>query len=591
MSVRIFVILYEGFEESHLKFLDFFKATPAMDIQYASLDGQNIGKHSVQLALRDIAWDPTHARTRDEVVLLPGAADPKVDLPQDFLDALTSVVINNTLRDIITIDSSIRVLIKIRAESATQIETGRECTFAVPESSPDRSPVENVIWHHSPVVYDGTREKLQVDMVGFQWICSPFEAFGGPIAEGYEDRSRSEVAARVIRENAKIDNESFSLIIDAAAKLAAQGFLEAGTSVLTAFLAVYPNPTDGNMQAIRWPFEFLWEAEGKRPTSLPWEAPSTEQLTQPTESLSGALGEVLLNTIDTKIALGDLPTYPYSLKDAAAMCVESGDMQRARRYLDLEFKRIIIMQHPSEWYHLLEYRSLAPLILEGGMGRATGQTPEGAAADAETIIAAIQSWSTTRQPRRKAREDAARKVAGLHLEELLDRLEPSKADDDGSLRKGPAAEEDIASIEAALGMSLPQDYREFLLVSNGLNSLPTMELPGLRPVGELDWEDTTALGLNELEVTLGLRLDDEENTIVPKMGRILMLSAADDEEQVWLLEPTQVEHTLEILKSHRGLKRFSQPVGWRVVLWRHWCPEAVWFRSFRGYLEAAAKKV
>ncbi|KAJ7153665.1 hypothetical protein C8R46DRAFT_1301142 [Mycena filopes] len=380
-------------------------------------------------------------------------------------------------------------------------------------------------------------------------------------SEGYEDRSRSEVAARVIRENGKIDNESFSLIIDAAAKLAAQGFLEAGTSVLTALLAVYPNPTDRNMQAIRWPFEFLWEAEGKRPTFLPWEAPSTEELTQPTESLSGALGEVLLNTIDTKIALGDLPTYPYSLKDAAAI----------------------------EWYHLLEYRSLAPLILEGGMGRATGQTPEGAAADAETIIAAIQSWSTTRQPRRKAREDAARKVTGLRLEELLDRLELSMVDEDSSLRKGPAAEDDIASIEAALGISLPEDYREFLLVSNGLNSLPTMELPGLRPVGELEWEDAAALGLDELEATLGLRLDEEESTLVPKMGRILMLSAADDEEQVGLLEPPQVEHTLEILKAHRGLKRFSQPT--RVVLWRHWCPEAVWFRSFRGYLEAAVKKI
>ncbi|KAJ7153664.1 hypothetical protein C8R46DRAFT_912275 [Mycena filopes] len=412
--------------------------------------------------------------------------------------------------------------------------------------------------------------------------------------EGYEDHSQSGVAARVIRETGKLDNETFSLILNAAAKLAAQGFPEAGTSVLTALLAVYPNTTDRHMQAIRWPFEFLWEAEGKRPTSLPWEAPSTEELTQPTESLSAALEEVILDTIDTKIALGDLPTYPYSLTAAAAMCVESGDVQRARGYLDSEFKRIIIMQQPSEWFRLLEYRSLAPLILEGGTGRATGQTPEGAATDAQTIIAAIQSWSTTREPRHKAREDAARKVAGLHLEELLDRLEPSEADDDGSLQKAPAAEDDIASIEAVLGISLPEDYREFLLISNGLNSLPTMELPGLRPVGELAWEDANALGLDELEVTLGLRLDEEESTLVPKMGRILMVSAADDEEQVWLLEPSQVEHTLEILKVHRGLKRFSQPVGWRrprVVLWRHWCPEAVWFRSFRGYLEAAVKKV
>ncbi|KAJ7447118.1 hypothetical protein B0H11DRAFT_1878944 [Mycena galericulata] len=390
-----------------------------------------------------------------------------------------------------------------------------------------------------------------------------------------------------------MDGWTFTLIHTAAERLAAQGFLSAGTSILTALVSDFPHCLDGVNETIRWAFEFLWEAGGHRPEGLPWEVPSPEKFDEmeveydrgkypstPEENMHA------LELIDTKISLGDLPTYPCSLRSAAMMCFASGDLERARKYVDLEFKRIVFSNHMNEWLRLIKCRKLAPIILEGGLGRAMGQTAEGAKKDAETIIAAFRSLPSREERLRRAREVVP--PTPLSISALLDILGPFKADDDESLRKHPTTEKEISDAGVRLGVSLPEDYHDFLLVSNGMNFMPPLELPGLRPVEELVWEEASDLGLDELEMSLGMKMKEGESKSLPKMGRLLMISAAEDEEQVWLLEPSQVENTLEVLKTERGLKQFSQPVGWRVVLWRHWCPEPIWYRSFRKYLEAAA---
>ncbi|KAJ7124523.1 hypothetical protein C8R44DRAFT_875541 [Mycena epipterygia] len=377
--------------------------------------------------------------------------------------------------------------------------------------------------------------------------------------------------------------------------LAAQGFLAAGTSILTALEAEFPNCLGNKNAGVRWGFEFLWEAAGERPETMPWEAPSKETL----EEMDVLHGELYpreleeqmcaLEVIDTQIGLGDVVQWPYSLRAAAMISAELGDKERVLKYLDLQCQLIIARTDLCSWWEITRCRILAPIIVEGSLGKSMGQTAEGAQKDAEAIIAAFKSWATTREPCRLAHEAEARKFVALNTQSLLEILEPRKADNDESLQRPPAAAADIANAEAHLGLSLP-DYRDFLLVSNGMNFMLSLELPELRAVGELAWEKASDLGLDELEVTLGLKVDKRETELLPKMGRLLMISSADDEEQVWLLEPSQVENTLQILKAERQLTHFSQPVGWRIVLWRHWCPEPIWYRSFRGYLEAAARK-
>ncbi|KAJ7759426.1 hypothetical protein DFH07DRAFT_1023786 [Mycena maculata] len=548
------------------------------------------------------------------VIFVPGAVDLQIQFSDQFIQHLTTFVVERH-HDIVAVDSSILAIINIRTEVVMRLEEHiRECAFAIPESQPEQKPAEYVIWHHSPVVYDSTsigisiwtvsngspenlrslavllRDALRIDGPNGRFNLYPPL---GPVTYIDQDYNQIELACSEIKEEKKLTGWSFTVMYGTAARLAAQGFLQAGTSIISSLLAAFPKCMDVRYyESVRWMFEFLWEAGGNRPEGLPWEAPSLEMLQEKAlERRNGRLPATpeeksyALEVIDVKISLGDLPRYPYSLLMAAVLCMESGDIERARKYMELECKYILLNKRVDEWGLLAECRILAPIILEGDLGKTMGQTAEGAKRDAEAIISAFRSWPTREERIREAREANAR--TPLSTSALLDILEPFKADDDASLRKPPTTEESITEVEARLGLSLPEDYREFLRTSNGMNFIARLELPGLRPVEELAWEEASALGLEELEVTLGMKVKDGESELLPKMGRLLMISDADDEEQVWLLEPSQVEKALQVFKTERGLTRFSQPVGWRVVLWRHWCPEPKWYRSFQGYLEAA----
>ncbi|KAJ7499850.1 hypothetical protein FB451DRAFT_1358889 [Mycena latifolia] len=215
--------------------------------------------------------------------------------------------------------------------------------------------------------------------------------------------------------------------------------------------------------------------------------------------------------------------WPYSLRVAAMICVESGDKERALKYLNLLCELILAKKATSvAWC-----RMLAPIILEGALGRATGETGEGAEKDAETIISAFRSWPTTREPRRLAREAEARKFADLSTDALLEILEPLKDSDDGSLRKRPVTASAISDTEARLGLALPEDYHAFLGTSN--RNIVTVDGSITGPSAE----EAADLGLDELEVTLGLTVDERERELLPKMSGLLMISAAEDEEQDW----------------------------------------------------------
>ena len=120
------------------------------------------------------------------------------------------------------------------------------------------------------------------------------------------------------------------------------------------------------------------------------------------------------------------------------------------------------------------------------------------------------------------------------------RLEPRKWASDDSLRFSPATDAAIQSAEARLDVLLPEDYKAFLRVSDGMNSLPSLNRPGLRKVDELRWEDADGIGLDEFQVDLGRQSGEYE-----RLERVLMVSEKDSEEMVWLVDPSAVEKTGE----------------------------------------------
>lgn len=79
-----------------------------------------------------------------------------------------------------------------------------------------------------------------------------------------------------------------------------------------------------------------------------------------------------------------------------------------------------------------------------------------------------------------------------------------------TLLKLPASSTAIREAEERLGTLLPDDYKEFLLVSNGLEFMPSINAPGLRQVEKLEWQDAEDLGLDDFRIGLGCKTDPTE---------------------------------------------------------------------------------
>lgn len=188
----------------------------------------------------------------------------------------------------------------------------------------------------------------------------------------------------------------------------------------------------------------------------------------------------------------------------------------------------------GNWQYILQCRALVPLILSGFVAQITERLPEDAARDVANVISALETWA-------EKRSQPVVASPPLSYDDMLTRLEPRKWESDNSLRMPPASEDAIQSTEARLELHLPDDYKAFLRVSNGMSFLPSLDLPGFRKVEELQWEEASEIGL-EFQVDLG-REDGEEE--YEQMKRILMISDTDSEEMVWFVEPSQIEKTGE----------------------------------------------
>lgn len=198
---------------------------------------------------------------------------------------------------------------------------------------------------------------------------------------------------------------------------------------------------------------------------------------------------------------------------------------RVRVYLDIGID--------MNWELIMACRALTPFILSGSVASITGGTPENASRDSADIVSALETWSTKRS-------NLIAATTSLSYDEMLIRLEPRKWASDNSLRFSPATDAAIQSAEARLDVLLPEDYKAFLRVSDGMNSLPSLNLPGLRKVDELRWEDADGIGLDEFQVDLGRQSGEYE-----RLERVLMVSEKDSEEMVWLVDPSAVEKTGE----------------------------------------------
>ncbi|CAE6427374.1 unnamed protein product [Rhizoctonia solani] len=103
----------------------------------------------------------------------------------------------------------------------------------------------------------------------------------------------------------------------------------------------------------------------------------------------------------------------------------------------------------------------------------------------------------------------------------------------------PASSEHISRVEQELGVTLPQDYKEFLAISNGLGSYNRFETAPLLSVEDLYWNT----GPDGLKVEY--RQFESSSTVarLPYLDRVLQINDVDYDEDVhwWLIEPALIQ--------------------------------------------------
>ncbi|KAF8753502.1 SMI1 / KNR4 family [Rhizoctonia solani] len=183
------------------------------------------------------------------------------------------------------------------------------------------------------------------------------------------------------------------------------------------------------------------------------------------------------------------------------------------------------------------------------------------------------------RPYSRFRWGEARPYAALSWEALLSEIEilESKAWNDEHepylpFFRPPASIEQITRVEQKLGVTLPQDYKEFLTISNGLGSFNRYDVAPLLSVDEIFW-DTRYDGLKA-----EYRRFESDSLIsqLPSLNRILQVTDTDEDQYLyWLLiEPSLIQEARESVGE-------DGPDEWLGATYAAWDPQLTHRGSFR----------
>lgn len=194
------------------------------------------------------------------------------------------------------------------------------------------------------------------------------------------------------------------------------------------------------------------------------------------------------------------------------------------------------------------------------------------------------------------------------MQDIVSHLEARLGCAAGELLIPGATVQAISEVEERLGENLPADFRDFLLLTDGLDRQPGDEedeedaYVELKRCGDLEWDDAfTAAdddGALPLEVEPEFQDGQREacTMAMPFQTRpeefkghgMIDISDDSDNKRVWLISPKLVRFARE--HAGAGLEwQWGGEAGWRVLVWRHWCPDALdLYKSFTEYLRAVA---
>ncbi|KAL7931285.1 hypothetical protein V8C35DRAFT_113653 [Trichoderma chlorosporum] len=165
--------------------------------------------------------------------------------------------------------------------------------------------------------------------------------------------------------------------------------------------------------------------------------------------------------------------------------------------------------------------------------------------------------------------------------------------------RAPASSGDIRQMEAALQTTLPDDYKAFLQVTDGVGWTGISRIPSLCGVKQLEWAQVEDVGLDDLRLdTFPPNVTSLEKTIsltadefgkAPSLKRVLKISDEDEETIIFFIEPEYVRKTWLWLAEKRGIKAKDAPGQWLVFFFVPWAASTKVFSSFEEYMRSRVK--
>jgi SMI1 / KNR4 family (SUKH-1) len=377
----------------------------------------------------------------------------------------------------------------------------------------------------------------------------------------------------------------YAAVTNAALYMATGGFLKEANELLVA-LWKYNLDHDRTTWMADNAFEMLWYAADERPKFVPFDKVNIDELElefrrycTPLEIKDNRmpLPEIELERLlFLEVAIADtskMANYEFCncTSLAAELAAKNNKIELAikmaklwasnyhERYLGYSFSKMANSRH------------VAPLLLQGIIADELKLTKEKCIAFVSDAIKVIEQ---------RMREGDSLVYGKLSWTELLKKLstlcikdEPELFDKNQKEKNwigySPTTMQAIKQAEKRLGLKLPDDYKAFLLVSNGLPELSSTT-PALLPIEEVDLLKNQYRKIyNDEEMLNSIKsyYDEEKETIAEYVERAICISKIPEEQEIWLIPP--------IRKTD----------DWQTWFFAFWLPGEDRFKSFRQFIE------
>ncbi|KAF2743944.1 hypothetical protein M011DRAFT_461202 [Sporormia fimetaria CBS 119925] len=364
---------------------------------------------------------------------------------------------------------------------------------------------------------------------------------------------------------------------------------------------------------------FAWEATGLWPDSIPAEARQPEAMRQleverilwrrETHATESGLKELIAAT------LGDGRRQPRDDELLAALDL-SAFMNR--REEATQVLQPLADNFDRNWTKISKSRQAWKYFKDGVVASAIGVNSKKLVAFQQEVLQTFTD-RLSNGPLRKYRDVPMPDLLNLCNDNTLKNAVWEEMDVDPDeppstiLRKGATSDE-IAALEQRLEHDLPDDYKEFLAVSNGMDSCwngytREPELLGTDGVHNFDATEQQKM-MEEAAVDLGFYMSESLRMKWPRLTTVIKVNTGDEESTfVWFCLPEMIrqaaveffalipslpeserDHVTRMMGYYHAGTREADSVGWIVGVWAPQTFDFVVYNSWREYIEMLAEE-